>query len=95
MSHANAALTPIQQLRIGNLIVDEGWPVTHAAVFFHVSWQTAKRWADRHAAGGGRTCRTAPHARTTAPRKPRPPWCEKSCICAGRNASDQSQSGPA
>ncbi|OUM41891.1 IS481 family transposase [Arthrobacter sedimenti] len=52
MSHANAALTPIQRLRIGKLIVDDGWPVAHAAVFFHVSWPTAKRWADRYAAMG-------------------------------------------
>ena len=27
MSHANAALTPIQRLRVARLIVDEGWPV--------------------------------------------------------------------
>lgn len=52
MSHANAALTPIQRLRIGKLIVDDRWPVAHAAVFFHVSWPTAKRWADRYAAMG-------------------------------------------
>src|SRR5215217_4605435 len=52
VSHANAALTPVQRLRIGRLIIDEGWPVAHAAVFFHVSWPTAKRWADRYAAMG-------------------------------------------
>lgn len=52
MSHANAALTPRARLRIARLIVDEGWPVRHAAVFFHVSWPTAKRWADRYAAMG-------------------------------------------
>lgn len=52
MSHANAALTPVQRLRIGRLIVDDGWPVAHAAIFFHVSWPTAKRWADRYAAMG-------------------------------------------
>ena len=52
MSHANAALTPIQRLRIAKLIVDDGWPVAHAAVFFHVAWPTAKRWADRYAAMG-------------------------------------------
>jgi transposase InsO family protein len=52
VSHANAALTPIQRLRIARLIVDEEWPVAHAAVFFHVSWPTAKRWADRYAAMG-------------------------------------------
>jgi transposase InsO family protein len=52
VSHANAALAPVQRLRIGRLIVDDGWPVAHAAVFFHVSWPTAKRWADRYAAMG-------------------------------------------
>ena len=48
MSHANAALTPIQRLRVARLVVDEGWPVARAAEWFHVSWPTAKRWADRY-----------------------------------------------
>lgn len=48
MSHRNAALTRVQRLRLARLIVDDGWPVAHAAVFFHVSWPTAKRWADRY-----------------------------------------------
>jgi transposase InsO family protein len=39
-------------LRIARLIVDEGWPVAHAAAFFHVSWPTAKRWAERYAVMG-------------------------------------------
>ena len=52
MSHANAALAPVQRLRVARLIVDDGWPVAHAAAFFHVSWPTAKRWADRYAAMG-------------------------------------------
>jgi transposase InsO family protein len=52
MSHANAALTPIQRSRIGKLVVDDCWPVAHAAIYFHVSWRTAKRWADRYAAMG-------------------------------------------
>ncbi len=52
MSHANAALTPRQRLRIARLIVEDGWPVAHAAAFFHVAWPTAKRWADRYAAMG-------------------------------------------
>ena len=52
MSHANAALAPVQRLRIARLIVDDGWPVAQAAVYFHVSWPTAKRWADRYAAMG-------------------------------------------
>lgn len=52
MSHANAALTPRQRLCIARLIVDDGWPIRHAALFFNVSWPTAKRWADRYAAMG-------------------------------------------
>ena len=52
MSHANAALTPRQRLRIAQLVVDDGWPVSQAAAFFHVAWPTAKRWAERYAAMG-------------------------------------------
>jgi transposase InsO family protein len=52
VSHANAALTPRQRLRIGRMIVDDRWPIAHAAVYFHVSWRTAKRWAVRYAAMG-------------------------------------------
>ena len=50
MSHANAALTPVQRLRIGKLIVDQGVPVAQACALFQVSWPTAKRWADRYRA---------------------------------------------
>jgi transposase InsO family protein len=52
VSHRNAALSPVQRLRIAKLIVDERWPVAHAAAFFHVSWPTAKRWADRYVIAG-------------------------------------------
>ncbi|MGD8168559.1 IS481 family transposase [Herbiconiux sp. P16] len=52
MSHRNAALTPIQRLRLARLIVDDGWPIAHAAEFFHVSWPTAKRWAERYEIAG-------------------------------------------
>jgi transposase InsO family protein len=72
VSHANAALAPVQRLRIGRLIVDDGWPVAHAAVFFHVSWPTAKRWAERYASMGrdGMTDRSSrPHH---SPTKTRP-----------------------
>jgi transposase-like protein len=48
VSHANAALTPIQRLRIGRLVVEEGATISHAAAVFNVSWPTAKRWADRY-----------------------------------------------
>ena len=52
MSHGNAALTPRHRLRIAQLVVDDGWPVSQAAAFFHVAWPTAKRWADRYRAMG-------------------------------------------
>jgi transposase InsO family protein len=50
VSHANAALTPIQRLRLGKLIVEQGVPIAQAADLFMVSWPTAKRWADRYRA---------------------------------------------
>ncbi|PDQ35961.1 MAG: IS481 family transposase, partial [Candidatus Lumbricidophila eiseniae] len=52
MFHANAVLAPVQRLRIVRLIVDEGWPVAHAAQVFHVLWPMAKRWAERYAVMG-------------------------------------------
>ena len=73
MLHANAALTPRQRLRLGRLVVEDGWPVAHAARFFGVAWTTAKRWADRYrtegkAGMGDRSSR--PHAcpTTTSPK---------------------------
>jgi transposase InsO family protein len=48
VSHANAALTPVQRLRLGKAIVEDGWSVATAAAFFHVSWPTANRWAGRY-----------------------------------------------
>jgi transposase InsO family protein len=50
VSHANAALTPIQRLRLGKLIVERDVPIAQAAELFMVSWPTAKRWADRYRA---------------------------------------------
>ena len=52
MSHANAALTPRQRLRVARLIVDDGWPVSQAAKAFNCAWPTANRWAERYAAMG-------------------------------------------
>ena len=52
MSHANAALTPVQRLRLARLVVDDDWSIAQAAAFFHVSWPTANRWATRYAAMG-------------------------------------------
>lgn len=52
MSHANAALTPRQRLRLAHLVIDHGWPAFRAAEQFNCSWPTAKRWAARYAAMG-------------------------------------------
>ena len=51
MSHANAALTPRHRLKVAQLVVDDGWPISEVAARFQVSWPTVKRWADRHRAG--------------------------------------------
>jgi len=48
VSHANAALTPRQRLRIALLIIDEGWTIAAAADYFRVSWPTAAKWARRY-----------------------------------------------
>ncbi len=48
MTHANAALTPRQRLRLARQVVDDGWSVAAAAAYFRVSWRTAERWAGRY-----------------------------------------------
>jgi transposase InsO family protein len=48
-SHANAALTPKARLRLGRLVVEEGWPVSAAARRFEVTYRTAQRWSRRYA----------------------------------------------
>ncbi|TIH29499.1 IS481 family transposase [Subtercola vilae] len=77
MSHANAALAPIQRLRIARLIIDDGWPVAHAASFFHVSWPTAKRWADRYAAMGRDGVQDRPSRPHHSPNRTRPELVRK------------------
>ena len=48
MSHANAALTPRQRLRLARQVVDAGWSVSAAADYFRVSYPTAAKWARRY-----------------------------------------------
>lgn len=71
MTHANAALTPRHRLKVAQLVVDQGWPISEVAARFQVSWPTVKRWADRYAAGESMDDRSSrPHrqpARTPAP----------------------------
>jgi transposase InsO family protein len=47
VSHANAALTPRQRLRLARKVVDEGWSVAAAAEYFRVSYPTAAKWSKR------------------------------------------------
>ena len=73
MSHANAALTPRQRLRLARQIVDDGWSVSAAADYFRVSYPTAAKWAKRYFELGaeGMTDRSSrPHAHPN--RTPRP-----------------------
>ena len=51
MTHANAALTPRHRLKVAQLVVDQGWPISEVAARFQVSWPTVKRWADRYRTG--------------------------------------------
>ena len=51
MSHANAALTPRHRMKVAQLVVDRGWPISEVAARFQVSWPTVKRWADRYRNG--------------------------------------------
>jgi transposase InsO family protein len=50
MSDANAALTPRHRLKVAQLVVDDGYPISEVAARFQVSWPTVKRWVDRYAA---------------------------------------------
>jgi transposase InsO family protein len=38
-------------LKVAQLVVDQGYPISEVAARFQVSWPTVKRWADRYAAG--------------------------------------------
>ena len=73
MAHANAALTPRHRLRLARLVVEDGWPPSRAAEFFHVSWRTAAKWADRYRQEGPAgmvdrsSARHSQHAKTPAP----------------------------
>ncbi|KGN34526.1 IS481 family transposase, partial [Knoellia aerolata] len=51
MSHANAALTVRHRLKVAQLVVEQGVPISEVAARFQVSWPTVKRWAARYAAG--------------------------------------------
>jgi len=100
--HPYAALTPAHRLRVGRLVVEEGWSVAAAADHFRVSWPTAKRWSDRYrdrpeGAGLAPTASamvdrsSRPHStpHSTPNRTPEPGgagWC----TCGGSDARDRS-----
>ena len=49
--HANATLTPRHRLKVAQLVVDAGRPLSEVAARFKVSWPTVKRGGDRYRAG--------------------------------------------
>lgn len=51
MSHANAALTPRHRLKVAELVVKHGYPISEVAARFQCSWPTVKRWVDRYMSG--------------------------------------------
>ena len=59
MSHQNAALTPRHRLKVAQLVVEDGWPISEVAARFQVSWPTVKRWVDRDLAGESMNDRTS------------------------------------
>ena len=62
--HANSALTVRHRLKVAQLVVDDGWPISEVAARFQVSWPTVKRWADRYLAGEAMQDRSSrPHRR--------------------------------
>ena len=48
MSHANAVLTPRTRLRLAQLVMETGYPVTVVARMSMVSTVTARKWAARY-----------------------------------------------
>lgn len=67
MVHTNAALTPRHRLKVAQLVVDDGHPISEVAARFQCSWPTVKRWVDRYLAGQPMTDRSSrPH---TSPHK--------------------------
>jgi transposase InsO family protein len=63
-THSNAALTPRARLRLGQLVVDHGWPIARVAERYDVSWRTAAKWAGRYreeGAAGMADRSSAPH----------------------------------
>jgi transposase InsO family protein len=63
MSHANAALTVRHRLKVAQLVVEQGVPISEVAARFQCSWPTVKRWAARYAAGEPMSDRSSrPHA---------------------------------
>ena len=59
MPHANAALTPRHRLKVAQLVIDDGYPISEVAARFQVSWPTVKRWVDRYIAGESMTDRSS------------------------------------
>ncbi|PWR14375.1 IS481 family transposase, partial [Micromonospora acroterricola] len=64
-------------LRLAKLVVDQGWPVARAAERYDVSWQTAKRWADRYRLAGEAGMQDRSSRPASQPRKTPQPLVRK------------------
>ena len=70
MSHANAALTPRARLRVAELVVEDGYPISEVAARFQCSWPTVKRWVDRYRAGDRQLLDRSSRPRTSPTKTP-------------------------
>lgn len=50
--HPNAALTPVQRLKMVRVVVDGGWSVTAASQQFQVDPKTVRKWVQRYRGEG-------------------------------------------
>ena len=50
--HPNAALTPVQRLKMARLVIEDRWSVTAAAQRFQVDPKTVRKWRGRYLAEG-------------------------------------------
>jgi hypothetical protein len=74
-------LDPACPVGLARLFVDEGWPPSRTAEFFHVSWRTAAKWAQRYRDEGPAAMADRSSARHPSTPEPQHPWSARSCTC--------------
>ncbi|RKS80577.1 transposase IS481 family protein, partial [Motilibacter peucedani] len=77
MPHRNAPLTELGRLRLARSIVEDGWPIAHAAARFQVSRPTATRWAERYREQGAAGMRDRSSRPRHSPRRTPQPVVRK------------------